>query len=1180
MITPSLHGKPRHPYYIFGTDYRETSSGICVLHYLCHALNLAGYEAYLSNCRVNPNLRTPILTEEVRQHHKAIGVAPIAVYPEVLDGNPFKTPVVARYILNREGFFTGRSIDAQDSDLYFYYTQDFRGEGKSNNLLLLPIIDSELFSPPTEPVERSGNYLYLNRIDRSKVDYSLLPDDIEVLSLDNPKTLSELAQIFRKAHTLYSYELSATCTEAMLCGCPVIYMPGGHVTSQPFIEQFGDAGSALYDEPGGLERARASVMQARKRWLDIEKAFWPQLERFLEITQHSAIQYIADNQVPSIKQWLQHRVLTPAQQQLVDQRRHQLRGKTSLTVLVRDPRGDADALSDTLESLALWQSTSSIELHTVVLSTAAGPLRLNNNLRWLTCTAPGAIELNEALQADSSEWVMQLCAGDELLPAGTLMLDLELPGAEGCRMLYCDGMFRSPEGPAAVLRPCANLDYLLSLPLAMASHWIVRRELALQVGGYDAQLPEALELDLILRLIEAAGMSGIAHLDEPLVVSNTPTLAANPDEQVALLRHLGNRGYANAQVVQEPTRHYHIKYNHEHQPLVSILIPTRDQLPLLQRCVESLLTKTRYPHFEVILIDNDSQSPEALDWLNEMAMVGGDKLRVLQYPAPFNFSAINNLAASQARGEYLVLLNNDTAVIREDWLDELLNHALRPEIGVVGAKLITPEATIQHAGLIGGLHGPAGSPWVDQPASATGYLQRLQVDQNVSAVSAACLMIRTDLYHEAGGMDEALFQVTCNDIDLCLKVANLGYLNLWTPHALLMHEGAGSWKAARKETQNKARFLLDQQHAYSKWLPTLASDPAYNKNLSLRGNGFEFEGNHGLSWKPLTWRPLPVVLAHPARTVEASSERLSGPFEQMRHAGLIDGCLSNSVLSPVALERFQPDVIVFQHYTDLHRLKQMQEVRQFSKAFKVLEVDCFLPSLEGAELNDEKRCRDALREAATHVDRIIVPSQALADSLEGLHQDIRVVRTCLGQQWHQLPRSTPSAGKLRIGCTFNKQQDRATRLLIDTLIRALSDRVDWVLWGEVPDYLTLFACELHEANVQNNPAALAELNLDIALVVQDDCDVGRGNNALQILQYGACGYAVICSDVPATHVDYPVSRVANSADAWLNVLDRHLASPEASRQQGDALREEVLSRGVLDAAQMHAWRAAWLPDRG
>ncbi|MGH8380253.1 glycosyltransferase family 2 protein [Pseudomonas sp.] len=1175
MITPSLHGKPRHPYYIFGPDYRETSSGICVLHYLCHALNLAGYEAYLSNCQVNPNLRTPILTDEVRRHHQAIGLAPIAVYPEVVDANPFAAPIVARYILNREGFLTGRAIDAQESDLFFYYTQDFRGDGKSTNLLLLPVIDSELFSPPLEPVQRSGNYLYLNRIDRAKVDYSLLPDDIEVLSLANPKTLAELAQIFRSAETLYSYEISATCTEAMLCGCPVIYMPGGHVKTQPFTEQFGDAGSALYDEPGGLERARATVMQARMRWLDIERAFWPQLERFLEITQQAASQHIVDNRIPSLKEWLQHRVLTPIQQQLVDQRRQQLHGQASLTLLVRDPLGDAAALSDTLESLALWQSASSIRLRTVILSTSPGPASLSGSLLWLTCE-PGAIELNEILQADDNEWFMLLTAGDEMLPAGTLMLDLELASADGCRMLYCDGMLRSADGPSAVLRPCANLDYLLSLPLAMASHWLVRRELALQVGGYDPQLPQALELDLILRLIEVAGMSGIAHLDEPLVVSNTPTLADNPDEHRALLRHLGNRGYDNAEVLQEPPRHYHIKYGHEQQPLVSILIPSRDQLPLLQRCVESLLAKTSYPHFEIILVDNDSQSPQTLAWLNEMASIGGEKLRVIHYPHPFNASAINNLAASQARGEYLVLLNNETAVLREDWLEQLLNHAQRPEVGVVGAKLISPAATIQHAGLISGLHGPAGSPFIDQPANASGYLQRLQVDQNISAASAACLMIGTALYHEAGGMDAELFQVTCNDLDLCLKVANLGYLNVWTPHAVMLHEGGASWAEAQKNPQNRQRFALDQQQAYCKWLSVLANDPAYNKNLSLQGNGFEFEAVHGLTWKPLSWRPLPVVLAHPLQAADAARERVLEPFELMRSAGLIDGCLSSRVLSPVALERFQPDVVVFQRLTDLQRLNQMQQVQQFSAAFKVLEVDCFVPALAGLEASDEQLGWDALRQAASHVDRIIVPTQRLADTLEGLHRDIRVVETRLGEQWRHLPQPVRLAGKPRIGCAFEHRQADSQHLL-EGLIRQLAEQVDWVLWGDVPASLRPFARELHEGDLQTKPAVLASLNLDIALAVLGNSIFDQCRSALQLLQLGACGYTVICSDVAAFHGDYSVTRAGNNEDDWLKALHQHLDDPEMSRRQGIELRQQVFERGMLDAAHMLTWRNAWLP---
>ena len=1177
MIAPSLHGKPSNPYYIYAPDYRETSSGICTLHYLCHALNLRGQEAYVVGCQVrNPQLRTPELTEEVRQHHRAIGVAPIAVYPEVLGGNPLDCPVVARYMLNSDAYISGKYLDSEPSDLFFYFAHDFR-DGKSlANMLTLPVIDTNLFAPLPTPVQRKGNYLYLHRFDASQVNYSLLPDDIEILSLRNPKTLAQLAEIFQTAEALYSYEISATCSEALLCGCPVIYLRGGRVHELPFTEHIGNAGAAMCDEPGGLERARASVMLARQRLLDVESQFWPQLQHFVELTQQAARQHLVDSYVPSIREWLLNRVLTPIQQHLIDQRRQQLMGRTSLTLLVRDPLGDAQALGDTLESLALWQSTSSIVIRTVVLSTRPDPGHLPGNLQWLHCAAPGAMELNEVLQADPGDWFMLLSAGDEMLPAGTLMLDLELPGAEGCRMLYCDGMFRASDAPGAVLRPCANLDYLLSLPLAMANHWLVRRDLALQVGGYDPQLPGALELDLILRLIEVGGMGGIAHLDEPLVVSHSPTLDDNPDERQALLRHLGNRGYADARVLEEPARHYHLKYGHRHQPLVSILISTQDQLALLQRCVESLLSCTRYPHFEVILVDNDSQLPETLAWLDEMATVGGDKLRVLRYPHALNLSAINNLAASQARGEYVVLLNNDTVAIREDWLDELLNHALRPEVGVVGAKLLGANGTVQHAGLITGLGGPAGSPFRGQPANASGYLQRLLVDQNLSAVSSACLMIRTGLYLEAGGMNEEDFQITCNDLDLCLRVARLGYLNVWTPHAIMLHDGGAGWAEARKNPRYKQRFYLDQQQAYDKWLAVLANDPAYNKNLSLHGGGFEFEGNHGLAFKPLSWRPLPVVLGHPAQGTDPAPERLSQPFEQLRSSGLVDGCLNSSVLSPVALERYQPDVIVFQRHTDLQRLDQMQRVQKMSKAFKVLEVDCFLPALEGPLASDQQRGWDALRQAARHVDRIIVPTQALADVLQGVHADIRVVESRLGKHWLNLPEAQRLPGKPRVGCAFDNRQ-HSSGLLLDGLVRQFAEQVEWVLWGEVPMHLRPLAKEVHDGQLQDKPAIMASLNLDIALVMLGDSTFDRCASALPLLQMGACGYAVICSDVQALHGPYQVARVANNLHAWSQALTEHLEQPQATRQKGAKLRQQVIERGLLDDAHLQTWHAAWMP---
>lgn len=182
------------------------------------------------------------------------------------------------------------------------------------------------------------------------------------------------------------------------------------------------------------------------------------------------------------------------------------------------------------------------------------------------------------------------------------------------------------------------------------------------------------------------------------------------DEVAILERHLQRRGYPGGKVLAELPGRYRLVYGHEEKPMVSIIVPTKDQLPMLLRCVTSLLEKTRYPNFEVLIVDNDSETPEAREWLDGVDKMKSDKVRVLRYPHPFNYSAVNNMAAREARGEYLVLLNNDTAILREDWLDALMNHGQRPEVGIVGAKLLYPNGKIQHAGVILGLRGPADHP--------------------------------------------------------------------------------------------------------------------------------------------------------------------------------------------------------------------------------------------------------------------------------------------------------------------------------------------------------------------------------------------------------------------------------------------------------------------------------------
>jgi GT2 family glycosyltransferase len=267
-------------------------------------------------------------------------------------------------------------------------------------------------------------------------------------------------------------------------------------------------------------------------------------------------------------------------------------------------------------------------------------------------------------------------------------------------------------------------------------------------------------------------------------------------------------------------------------PLVSIIIPTRNGYDLLRCCLDGLLRNTDYPNKEIIVVDNRSDDPTTLDYLAGMAASGN--IRLLRHDAIFNFSAINNMAVSQAAGELVCLLNNDVEPINADWLREMVSHAIRHDIGAVGAMLYYPDDTIQHAGVV--LNGiVAGHLYGGFPRGYAGEACRGKLVQNLSAVTAACMLVRRDIWDEAGGMDEANLAVAFNDVDFCLKVRQLGYRNLWTPFAELYHHESAS--RGREDTPEKlARVKGEIACMQQRWGELLSKDPAWNPNLELDGS--------------------------------------------------------------------------------------------------------------------------------------------------------------------------------------------------------------------------------------------------------------------------------------------------------------------------------------------------------
>lgn len=883
------------------------------------------------------------------------------------------------------------------------------------------------------------------------------------------------------------------------------------------------------------------------------------------------------------QQWIDRNRLTHRQQAQLLER---IAGRQpSLVVLVRaDVAPTPQALRITLDSLRNQQSRPD-EVWVVgaqVADESAGglPLRSFPQTDW--------VDLVNAQAAAFEGWLLVLHAGDELVEHGCLLLQQFVGERKGLRACYFDEDWRLPGGGSAkpIFKPDFNLDMLRSFPYT--GHALLMQGAALgELGGLEARCADLAGQDFLFRVIEQFGMAAVGHLAEVLVHTGrsleswlTSATVADLVAQVSG-SHLYRLGVAH-QIRQGHLPGFNrIQYLAPQKPLVSIIVPTRDQAPMLQRCLESIIERTAYPHYELLVVDNASEAADAVAYLRGLQSLGSEQIRVLSYPHPFNYAAINNFAAGHARGDYLLLLNNDTAVLHDDWLDTLVSLAQRPEVGLVGPKLLYPDGTVQHAGVVLGLRGPADHPFLGQDREAPGYMHRLQVEQNYSALTAACLMIPAALYRELGGMDEESFKVSYNDVDLCLRVREAGYLAVWTPHACLLHEGSVSQRQTDRATREakRARFVGEQDAFYARWISTVGTDPAYNKNLSLNDSGFEIEGDTGLTWRPVHWHPEPLVLAHPADHAGCGHYRVIQPLSAMLKTGIADGMLSDGLLSVADLQRYSPDVIVLQRQIGEERLEAMRRIKAFSSAFKVYELDDYLPNLPIKSVHRAQMSKDILKvikRGCSFVDRFVVSTEALADAFSQIHSDIRVVPNRLPMEWWSDLSSQRRRGrKPRVGWAGGVSHSGDLELIVD-VVRELAGEVEWVFMGMCPEKIRPYVTEYYVGvAIEGYPARLAALDLDLALAPVEQNLFNECKSNLRLLEYGACGFPVVCSDVRCYRGDLPVTRVKNRYKDWVAAIRMHLDDLDAAAVLGDQLRDRVHADWMLDERQLNEWLAAW-----
>ena len=456
---------------------------------------------------------------------------------------------------------------------------------------------------------------------------------------------------------------------------------------------------------------------------------------------------------------------------------------------------------------------------------------------------------NSALSLATGEWCALLDQDDLLAEHALAFVAFEIAEHPTARVIYSDEDKIDESGARA--HPYFKTDWVPELfhGQNFINHLgVYETSLLREAGGFREGYEGSQDYDLASRCCDRIEVTQVRHIPRILYhwrskrgsVAESP--AAKPYAREAARRalrdHLARLGIiGSVEPCPENVEAHRVIYAvPDPPPLVTIIVPTRDRLALLRRCVEGVRSLTNYPAFEILIVDNNSTEKETLDYFHQLE--AEKAARIVRDPGPFNFSRLNNVAARAARGEILAFLNSDIEVNEPGWLTEMVSHASRAEVGGVGARLWYRDGTLQHGGVIVGLGGVAGHAHERAPRGHPGYFNRAFLQRNCSAVTAACMLTRKLVFEKLGGFNEWDLGINFNDIDYCLRLRAAGYQVIWTPYANLIHDESGS-RGHHREAKEQAQFFREATYMQETHGHALLHDPFYNPNLSLVSPGYE-----------------------------------------------------------------------------------------------------------------------------------------------------------------------------------------------------------------------------------------------------------------------------------------------------------------------------------------------------
>jgi glycosyltransferase involved in cell wall biosynthesis len=1169
-------------------------------------LNQLGYEAYVDTPLTAGGLWSPLLTDATKIAHYKAGKKPIVVYPEVVKGVPMGLGLAVRYVLNYPGLLGGDKTYTDGEMVYAFHNSYFPDVPR----LYLPVVNIEkLQHGRLAPEVRTEIAYYHNRYSKAggKIrDFG--PDAVEI-SATKPDTNEKTLAILKRAKILYCYESSAITEEATLCGCAVVLLPNPYTLPKmpESLSQVGNEGLAWGESPEEVARAVKTVGDKWPSFIEKLKLWQDEIKSFIGATQAAANALSLAKAWPTAavdrlplaglaptelgarmerrkygrlndqyKRWVELCTLREIDADIYAE--HLTLGQLpGIAVCIDHRNANVNQLADTLDSLGscLGQPVS-----LAIFSESSAPQELSGdpNIKWTTLGSRVDF-LGQDVQSFGAEWVLLVKSGTRIAPQGLVEWALATKQWTEAQLIYADEDSWLADGSRSYphFKPDVNIE-LLRCTNYLGNAVLVRTKNWAQAGH---PLSGAAIYSHALQLVDAYGKSALGHIDN-ILSHGSGQISAELENQeyLAAVKVLQEDGRAKNVLPQPRLGTWLVEYPCDSAAKVSLVIPSGLQAGYLRSLIESLQRFPQSNLMEIVVVTSPEQVSEVEYALSDV--LPDIPLHIVPLVQEvYNHSRALNAGVAKASGEFILVCDDDTEMLHANWLTPLIGIIQQTGVGCVSPRLMANRG--QDARVVGGpmVLGIGGTvaPYNGEEGrlEEAGVFSRLQLTQDVSAVAGHCFLFRRTDWVAIEGFDSRDFGLWFSVLDFCLRLAKLGRRHVWTPQSNVLHHGGKTVGAIIRDMRVKLRLadceLTEKDALLVKWAKELCADACYNRHLSL-AIPFDVESNVVVDWQPRR-RDRPRLIAVPLSS-GAGQYRVIEPLNALQDASLAQTCVVlppqknvSRVLQPLELIRAAPDRLILQHSVDDAQLGLTEKYRLVMPGIEIIQmVDDLLGDVPIKHPNRDFQTREGhqrMSQALKQSDILVVTTEPLRTNYQRYVKDVRLVPNALGKQWMGLRKVPQAREKLRVGWV-GAAQHKGDLDLVSEVVGQLASEVDWVFMGMCTDEIKPHLKEFHGfVSISDYPQKVSELDLDIAIAPLEANIFNECKSNLRLLEYGAMGWPVVCSDVyPYRSDDPPVIRCSDDVDEWVHALRRLIADKELRLRMGSQLHEWVSTKYVLD----------------